>query len=87
MPYLRPRRLPLGSFPTIVVRPITAFHAFVNDAAEAGQTQISLSLGLVSGYGIAVPPMAADLWLVFHHDPTARSDTWPTSYALHSINP
>lgn len=37
-----------------------AFHAFVNDAAEAGQTQISLSFGLVSGYGTAVPPMAAD---------------------------
>ena len=43
---------------------------FVNGAAEAGHIQISLSLGLaLSGYGIAVPPMAADLSLVFHHDP------------------
>lgn len=79
MPYfIRPRPAASRGLSTIVARPIKALQAFVNDAAEAGQTQISLSLEVVSGYGIAVPPMAADLSLVFHHGPT-----W---YALHSIN-
>ena len=58
MPYtVRPRRLPSRELSTIVVRPINALHAFVNSAAEAGQTQISLSLGLaLSGYGISEAP-------------------------------
>jgi hypothetical protein len=46
----------LRGFSTIVVQPINVFHAFVNGAAEAGQTQISLSLGLaLSCYGIQRP--------------------------------
>ena len=45
------------AFSTVAVRPINVDHAFVNGAAEAGQTQISLSNGLaLSGYGSAVPP-------------------------------
>ena len=76
---IRPRRLLFRGLSTVVARPIKFLRAFVNDAAEAGQTQISLSLGLVSGYGIAVPPMAADLSLVFHHGPTRTQ--------LYSINP
>jgi hypothetical protein len=57
---------PSRGLSTVTVRPIIVFHAFVNDAAEAGQDQISLSLGtgLVSRYGIAVPPMAADLCFI-----------------------
>jgi len=71
MPYNhKPRR---RGFSTTAVRPINVVHAFVNDAAEAGHTHISLSLGLaLSGYGIAVslcPPMAADTSLEFHHAP------------------
>jgi hypothetical protein len=71
MPYfIRPRPAASRGLSTIVAQPIKGLQAFVNDAAEAGQTQISLSLELVSVYGIAVPPMAADLSLVFHHGPT-----------------
>jgi hypothetical protein len=54
-------RLPSRELSTIVVRPIMAFHAFVNDAAEAGQDpHITKPL---AGIWLrqCCPPMAADL--------------------------
>jgi hypothetical protein len=57
-----PRRLPSRGLSTIVARPIIAFHAFVNDAAEAGQDPDITKPWTGICYGIAVPPpMAAEL--------------------------
>ena len=69
------RRLPSRAFSTVAVRPINVDHAFVNGAAEAGQTQISLSNGLaLSGYGSlsAVPPMADDHFASVSSQPKGR---------------
>ena len=71
MPYIiRPRRLPLGGFPPLWLSQSRHSMRLSMTPQRLGRTQISLSLGLVSGYGIAVPPMAADPSLVFHHGPT-----------------
>ena len=71
MPYsIRPRRLPLGGFPPLWLNQSRHSMRLSMTPQRLGKTQISLSLGLVSGYGIAVPPMAADPSLVFHHGPT-----------------
>ena len=77
---IRPRRLTFRELSTIVAPPIMAFHAFVNDAAEAGQTPDITEPWLVSGYGIAVP-----LWRLTLVSVSSVPRSWLTSCALHSI--
>ena len=52
---------PFGSFPPLWLHQSWPSMRLSMTPQRLGKPQISLSLGLVSGYGIAVPPMAADL--------------------------
>lgn len=75
--FIHPRRLPSRGFSTVVAQPIKALHAFVNDAAEAGQTHISLSLAwsyLVTA-SLCPPTVAHPRWCFIT---APRSDSWPT---------